>query len=116
MSSDLLDLTIKKYYILSLVPPEAGKIINVTAVEGTDALFNIKLTAGKPKPLVKWFISEEEIIILNIGQYIVTEEDESFTLTIKSVNILNSGSYYAQLINEAGTVSSNKATLTINSK
>ncbi len=95
--------------------PKAAKLDNVTAVEGADATFNLKITGGKPKPQVKWFIEEEEIITVSNEQYEVTEEEDSFTLTIKSVKTDNSGNYYAQLINETGSFNSNKATLTVNS-
>ncbi len=75
----------------------------------------MKVIGGKPKPQVKWFIEEEEIITVTNEQYEITEEEDSFTLLIKSVKIENSGNYYAQLINETGSFNSNKATLTVNS-
>ena len=95
--------------------PKAGKLENVTAVEGSDASFNLKITGGKPKPQVKWFIEEEEIITINNEQYEVTEIEETVILTIKNVKTENTGNYYAILINEAGSVSSNKAQLIVNS-
>jgi hypothetical protein len=106
---------------LFLVTPTAGKLANITVNEGADALFNLKITGGRPKPYVKWFlegVEENQEITVHTGeQYeLVQEEDDSFTLKIKSVKIADSRSYYAQLINTAGSLSSNKATLTINSK
>ena len=47
--------------------------------------------------------------------YEVTEVVETVTLTVKNVKTENQGNYYAQLINDAGTTNSNKATLTVNS-
>lgn len=46
--------------------------------------------------------------------YEVTEVEEIVTLTVKNVKTENQGNYYAQLINDAGTTNSNKATLTVN--
>ncbi len=97
-------------------PKISGKLENVTANEGSDARFNIKMAAGKPKPKVKWFIEEEEIITTTVDEtYEVTETEDVFTLIIKSVKPENSGSYSAQLYNEAGSVTSNKAQLIVNS-
>ena len=87
----------------------------MTAVEGSDATFYLKITGGKPKPQIKWFIEEEEIITVTNEQYEVTEEEDFFTLIIKSVKLENTGNYYAQLINETGSFNTNKATLTVNS-
>ena len=99
-------------YIIEL--PKSSKLENVTATEGTDATFNLKITGGKPKPQIKWFIEEEEIITIENEMYEVTEVEETVTLTVKNVKTENQGNYYAQLINDAGTTNSNKATLTVN--
>ena len=103
---------IQYFYLES---PKAGKLENVTAIEGTDANFNLKITGGKPRPQIKWFIEEEEIITSSNEQYEITEQEDTFILIIKSVKMENSGNYYAQLINETGLVSSNKAQLIVNS-
>ena len=76
--------------------------------------FRIKVVGGNPKPEVKWFFEETEIITTNNEVYEITEIDETFYLTIKNVKPSNTGTYYVQLINEAGTVNSNKAQLNVN--
>ena len=94
--------------------PKAGKLENITASEGTDAIFNLKITAGKPKPQVKWFIEEEEII--QSETYEVTETEEIVSLIIKNVKPENSGAYHAQVYNEAGSITTNNATLVVQCK
>jgi len=86
---------------------------NVTVSEGQEAKFVIKIAGGKPKPVVKWFKEEEEIVITEI--YEIVEIEDTVTLIIKSAKPEHSGNYYAQVINEAGQVNSNKASLTVNS-
>ena len=44
------------------------------------------------------------------------ETDDIITLIVKNVKPQNSGNYYAQLVNEAGQLSTNKAQLIVNSK
>ena len=107
--------TLKKFYNSNVEIPKAGKLENVTATEGTDATFNLKITGGKPKPSVKWFIEETEIITVENETYEVTETEEVVSLTVKNVKTEHSGNYYAQLVNEAGSFESNKASLTVNS-
>lgn len=81
--------------------------------EGETAKFTLKVS-GKPKPAVKWFKEEEEIVITTTEIYEVIEEEDTVILVIKSAKTEHSGNYSAQLINEAGQVASNKATLTVN--
>ena len=83
--------------------------------EGQEAKFLVKFS-GKPKPTVKWFKEEEEIVTTVEETYEVIEAEDSVQFIIKSVIPENSGNYYAQLINEAGTINSNKAQLLVNSK
>lgn len=83
--------------------------------EGQEAKFTIKIAGGKPKPTVKWFKEEEEIIVTTVETYEIVEVEDTVTLIIKSAKPDNTGNYYAQLVNEAGQVSSNKALLTVNS-
>ena len=83
--------------------------------EGQEAKFLVKFS-GKPKPTVKWFKEEEEIVTTVEETYEVIEAEDSVQFIIKSVKPENSGNYYAQLINEAGTINSNKAQLLVNSK
>jgi len=94
-------------------PKISGKLENVTVSEGQEAKFVIKIAGGKPKPAVKWFKEEEEIVITEI--YEIVEIEDTVTLVIKSAKPEHSGNYFAQLINEAGQINSNKASLTVNS-
>ncbi len=75
----------------------------------------VKIAGGKPKPSVKWFKEEEEIVT-TVETYEVVEFEDTVTLIIKSAKPENSGNYYAQLVNEAGQATTNKAQLTVNSK
>ncbi len=102
------------YLNIIIENPKSGKLENVTATEGNDATFNLKITGGKPKPQIKWFIEEEEIITISNETYEVTEIDETVSLTIKNVKTENAGNYYAHLYNEAGTYNTNKAQLIVN--
>lgn len=102
--------------LFSETPKIAGKLENVTVNEGQEAKFTIKIAGGKPKPTVKWFKEEEEIIVTTVETYEILEVEDTVTLIIKSAKPENSGSYYVQLVNEAGQISSNKASLTVNSE
>lgn len=75
----------------------------------------MKIAGGKPKPTIKWFKEEEEIITTTVEIYEVVETEDTVTLIIKSAKPEHAGNYYAQLINEAGTISTNKALLVVNS-
>lgn len=83
--------------------------------EGQEARFVIKIAGGKPKPTIKWFKEEEEIITTSIEIYEVVEVEDTVTLIIKSAKPEHAGNYFAQLINEAGTINTNKALLVVNS-
>lgn len=96
-------------------PKINGKLDNVTVNEGQEARFTIKIGGGKPKPTVKWFKEEEEIVVTTIETYEIVEVEDTITLIIKSAKPENTGNYSAQLVNEAGQVASNKALLTVNS-
>lgn len=88
---------------------------NVTVSEGQEARFTLKIAGGKPKPSVKWFKEEEEIVTTTVEIYEVVEVEDTVTLIIKSAKPENAGNYYAQLVNDAGQISSNKALLVVNS-
>ena len=103
------------FSLFSELPKVNGKLENVTVNEGQEAKFLVKFS-GKPKPTVKWFKEEEEIVTTVEETYEVIEAEDSVQFIIKSVKPENSGNYYAQLINEAGTINSNKAQLLVNSK
>lgn len=96
------------------IPKISGKLENVTVAEGQEAKFTVKIAGGKPKPTIKWFKEEEEITT-TIETYEVVEIEDTVTLIIKSAKPENAGNYYAQLLNEAGTISTNKAQLIVNS-
>lgn len=90
----------------------SGKLENVTVNEGQEARFTVKFT-GKPRPAVKWFKEEEEIVI-TVETYEIVETEDTVTLIIKSAKPENGGNYSARLTNEAGEASTNKALLTVN--
>ena len=86
----------------------------MTVNEGEAASFIVKFI-GKPKPTVKWFKDEVEIQIDETIEIVENAENEiSFTIKA-SKSQENSGVYFAKVVNEFGEVSTNKATLTINS-
>lgn len=87
----------------------------MTVNENQEAKFVIRITGGKPKPTVKWFKEEEEIIITTEEIYEVVEVEDTVTLIIKSAKPENAGNYSAQLVNEAGQITTNKAQLIVNS-
>jgi nitrogen regulatory protein PII-like uncharacterized protein len=96
------------------LPKIIGKLENITVNEGQEAKFIVKFS-GKPKPSVKWFKEEEEIITTVEEIYEVIETEDTVQFIIKSVKPENSGNYFAKLINEAGSTNSNKAQLLVNS-
>jgi hypothetical protein len=100
--------------LLKEIPKISGKLENVTVNEGQEAKFVIKITGGKPKPTVKWFKEEEEIIVETVELYEVIESEDTITLIVKSVKPENAGNYYAQISNEAGQINTNKAQLIVN--
>lgn len=95
-------------------PKVVSKFENVTVTEGNDANFVIRFT-GKPKPLVKWFREEIEIITTSSEYYELVESEESITFIIKRVKADYSGSFFAEITNEVGTVKTNKIQLIVNS-
>jgi hypothetical protein len=97
---------------LSEIPKVIGKLENTTVNEGQEAKFTVKFS-GKPRPTVKWFKEEEEIVI-TVETYEIVETEDSVTLIIKSAKPEHTGNYSAQLTNEAGQASTNKALLTVN--
>jgi hypothetical protein len=97
------------------VPKALNKLENVTVNENEPAKFVVKFS-GKPKPQIKWFRDEEEIIVNESYEVVETAEDE-ITLNILSCKSPdNSGNYYAKIANQFGEVVTNKASLTINSE
>ena len=105
------------YYPAFLEPAKiSGKLETLTVNEGQEAKFVLNYTGGNPKPVFKWFKDEEEIIITEETLYEFIETEESVQFIIKSVSPASTGSYFVQLSNEAGQVSSNKAQLIVNSK
>jgi hypothetical protein len=95
-------------------PKILNKLDNLTVNEGEVASFIVKFI-GKPKPTVKWFKDEVEIQIDETIEIVENVENE-ISFTIKACKSQeNSGIYFAKVVNEFGEVSTNKATLTINS-
>ena len=97
-------------------PKVSGKLENVTVNEGQEAKFVVRISGGKPKPAVKWFKEEEEMVITTVETFEVIEFEDTVTLIIKAAKPEHAGNYHAQLVNEAGQINTNKASLTVNSK
>lgn len=96
-------------------PKLLNKLDNVTVNEGESAKFVVKFS-GKPKPAVKWFKDDVELVADETIEITESGEDE-ITLIIKVCKSAeHTGNYSAKIVNEFGEVPSNKATLTINSK
>lgn len=96
-------------------PRILNKLENITVNEGEAARFVVKFS-GKPKPAVKWFRDDVELVVDESVEVTESAEDE-ITFVIKSCKSSeNLGTYFAKVSNEFGEVVSNKATLTINSK
>lgn len=97
-----------------LEPPKVhGKVDNATVCEKEQAKFTVKIGGGKPKPTVKWFREDQEVDTSNADLYEINEVENTNTLIIKSAKPENAGHYLAKLINETGSVNSNKATLVV---
>ncbi|XP_067124006.1 muscle M-line assembly protein unc-89-like, partial [Centruroides vittatus] len=74
---------------------------DVTAVNGEDAKFTVKLK-GKPKPTVKWTKDDAELTIDNKKVKVIEEASETFTLVLKEVNSKDSGTYSCEISNKSG--------------
>ena len=103
-----------KLDILDL-PKIMNKLENLTVNETESAKFTVTFS-GKPIPKAKWFKNDSEIELNETIEIDESIENQS-TITIKSAQSAeHTSSYYAKVSNEFGEVTSNKATLTINSK
>ena len=95
-------------------PKALNKLDNITVNEGEEAKYILKI-AGKPKPVVKWFKDEEEIVTNE--EYEIIESEDEIILIIKSCKSPNNlGNYFAKISNEFGEIVTNKSTITINSE
>jgi len=95
------------------IPKINGKLDNVSSVSGKDAKLTVKIGGGKPQPKSTWFIEDEEIKITE--EFEVIDKEETASLVIKNVRLDQAGNYSVKLENEAGSVTSNKAQLIVNS-
>jgi len=96
-------------------PKISGKLENVTGVCGQDVRLSVKIGGGRPQPKSTWFFEEEEVQVATREEFEVVEKEESASLVIKKVRLDQAGNYSVKLANEAGSVASNKANLTVNS-
>ena len=85
----------------------------MTVNENQQAKFTLKIS-GKPKPTMKWFREEEEIVFTE-ETYEIIETEDSVQFIIKSTKSEHTGFYYVELTNDAGKITSNKAQLIVNS-
>lgn len=97
------------------IPKVIGKLENLLVNENEDAKISVKF-AGRPRPNLKWFREEEEIILTTSKFYELIEMEDTVTLIIKSIQATQSGNYYALLKNEVGSSKTNKINITVNSK
>ncbi|XP_023224402.1 muscle M-line assembly protein unc-89-like [Centruroides sculpturatus] len=74
---------------------------DVTAVNGEDAKFTVKLK-GKPKPTIKWTKDDAELTIDNKKVKVIEEASETYTLVLKEVNSKDSGTYSCEISNKSG--------------
>jgi hypothetical protein len=108
--------TIEKTVQLDVLegPKALNKLENITVNEGEQAKYILKVS-GKPKPSVKWFRDEEEIVINE--EYEIIESEEESVLIIRSCKSPNNnGNYYAKVANEFGEVVTNKSAIIIYSQ
>lgn len=96
-------------------PKLAGKLENVTINEGETAKFSLKIS-GKPRPSVKWFKDDVELVADEQIEMVDVNEEEVALIIKLCKSPENMGNYSAKIINEFGEVATNKALLTINSK
>ena len=100
-----------------LEPPKISNLNEeISVTEGEPAKFMVQITAGKPKPTLKWFYNEEEINTEQADLYEFLEIENTHTLVIKASNLNNSGVYFAKVSNEAGCIASNKCKLEVKRK
>ena len=59
----------------------SNKLENLTVNEGEQDKFTVKV-GGKPKPFVKWFKDDVEIVIDESAEIIETEEEFSFIIML----------------------------------
>ncbi|MCA9334474.1 immunoglobulin domain-containing protein, partial [Candidatus Saccharibacteria bacterium] len=72
------------------------------------------IAGDKPKLQETGFKDEEEIVVTTVEEQEMIEVEDTVTLIIKSAKPQNAGNFHAQLINDAGEATSNKAILTVN--
>lgn len=101
-----------KRFTLDL-PKLSGKLENQAVSEGADATFSIRYAGGNPRPTFQWFVNDTEEIASN-ETYEITEVEETLSLAIRKVKTSHAATYHVRLVNEAGTVESNKAMLSVN--
>lgn len=95
------------------LPKFSGKLENQAVSEGADATFSIRYAGGNPRPTFQWFANDAEEIVSN-ETYEITEVEETLSLTVRKAKASHAATYHVHLVNEAGTVESNKAKLTVN--
>lgn len=83
-------------------PPQISqKPRNSKLIEGSDAIFTVKVT-GNPKPRLTWFKNGQRI--MNSDKYEMTYSNNLATLRIKNANYNDSGNYTLLIENIQGCV------------
>jgi len=71
---------------------------------------------GKPKPEIKWFKGNDEILINQSGIQFIEEIDNTYKLIIEKSTEKDQGEYSALIQNSGGQIKSKKTNVTVTSK
>lgn len=82
------------------LPKIKCKMDDVEVNEGSSAILEAKVT-GNPKPQITWFWGNEEIKVDERHRFIY-EDEESYSLLIKSVKRTDAGQYKLKAVNHLG--------------
>ncbi|MBI5423437.1 MAG: immunoglobulin domain-containing protein [Opitutae bacterium] len=99
---DQLGTVLRKGEFLGYQPGIAAQPQSLTVATGGSAQFSVTAAATAPTPTYQWFFNNTAI-----------NGATTSTLTLSSVNAANAGDYTVVVANDLGSVTSNKATLTI---
>ena len=84
-------------------PPEiVSPLRNAMATEGKNATFQCKIT-GQPKPTVTWYKGARDIS--HGGKYHISQEGDTYTLTVYDVFGEDADEYVCRAVNKAGAKS-----------
>ncbi|CAF0818885.1 unnamed protein product [Didymodactylos carnosus] len=103
-----ISLTVKE-----IKPTILNDLTNITANRDEPATFTLKAT-GNPKPQLKWFKNDEEILPTNKDYEIIADaKTDTYSLKVKQCKPEHQADYSAVLTNSGATIKSKKAKLTV---